>query len=540
MNNESLLETLLSYRSWGLPVFPMSVFWDEKEKKNVKRPVVKWQKYQTELPTVEEITEWSDKYTAWGMVTGEISRIVVVDVDTNKLEDAEAVLGCDLTSNMMVKTISGGTHIYYKWSEELRNTVKLEGAPIDFRGDGGLVVIPPTKTATGEYKWFHEPSDMSRALLPELPAQVKALLTINHTKVKVNITEKGDGTIFRDGERNAASVVAIRKLLGEVPQSLWLSTGWYAFNYWCKTFCEPELDNFQIKATFDWWVRANAKGSATQIQPKSTMEVGLERIEEREYESNAPKTGYDKMDYLVKGWIPGHLYVLTAETNVGKTQAASNFAYRVAIQKKKVTYFALEPDAGIIEYFAGIHHKKRWADITKEDLKIDIKGLSIFTKESHPKLNDLLNTIEKMDRQDLIIVDHIGYFTNNADDRRSKTDQESEAIKRIVGAAKKKKTAILIIAHPRKPQGSGRNKILTMNEISGSAAFKQDATDIMILSRETEVGDKFGMEKVADGIIKFPKVKTGRSGAIGVYFVPDSPLMLSEEEQASQQLLNFI
>lgn len=541
MNNESLLETLLSYRSWGLPIFPMSVFWDEKEKKNVKRPVVKWQKYQTELPTVEEIKEWSDKYTAWGMATGELSRIFVVDVDTDKIEDAESVLGCSLHSNMMVKTISGGTHIYYKWSEELRNTVKLEGAPIDFRGDGGLVVIPPTKIATGEYKWLHEPSDMSRALLPELPSQVKALLTINHTKVKVNITEKGDGTIFRDGERNAASVVAIRKLLGEVPQNLWLSTGWYAFNHWCKTFCEPELDNFQIKATFDWWVRANAKGSTAPVQAKSTMQVALERVEERKYEADAPVTGYTVLDSYIKGWIPGHLYVLTGETNAGKTACACNFAYRANKQKKKVTYFALEPDAGVIEYFAGIHHNKRWSSITDEDLKIDLPGLSIFTKETHPKLADLLNTIEKMERQDLIIVDHIGYFTNNAEDRRSKTDQESEAIKRIVGAAKKKKTAIMIIAHPRKPLGANKkNNPLTMNEISGSAAYKQDATDVIILHRIKDDADPFKMVNSPEGVLYLPKVKTGKSGAVEIYFKPDSPIMVEKREAAEIQTMMFL
>jgi replicative DNA helicase len=540
MKNENLFEILKMYRSMGMSVFPMSVYWDEKEKKNQKRPVVKWQKYQTELPTEAELAEWADKYTAWGMATGELSRIVVVDVDTDKLEDAEAVLGCSLHSNMMVHTISGGTHIYYKWSEELRNTVKLENAPIDFRGDGGLVVIPPSYSEKGDYTWLHEPTESSRMLLPELPAEVKALLTLNHAKVKVEITEKGDGTTFRDGERNAASVVAIRKLLGEVPQGLWLTTGWFAFQHWCKTFCQPELDDFQIKATFDWWVRANAKGS-TAIQPKSTMQVGLERIEERKYEATAPTTGYETLDSFIKGWIPGHLYVLTGETNAGKTAAACNFAYRANKQKKKVTYFALEPDAGVIEYIAGIHHHKRWEAITDEDLKMNLEGMNVFTKETHPKLADLLNTIDKMERQDLIIVDHIGYFTNNAEDRRSKTDQESEAIKRIVGAAKAKKTAIMIIAHPRKPQGQNKKNLpLSMNEISGSASFKQDATDIIVLHREKEeYNNPFGMINAPEGTLLLPKVKTGKSGAVLVYFVPDSPVMIERNDGGTYQASMF-
>lgn len=539
MSNE-LLKTLLDYKKMGLPIFPMKVFYDEKDGKNQKRPVVKWQKYQTELPTDEEITDWADKYTAWGMATGELSRIIVVDVDTDKIEDAEAVLGVSLHSPMMVKTGGGGTHIYYKWEEELRNTVKIEDSPIDFRGDGGLVVIPPSKGSWGEYSWVRPISDMSRMLLPELPPQIKALLTINKTKVKVEITDKGDGTIFRDGERNAASVIAIRKLLGKMPQELWLSSGKYAFQHWCKTFCEPALDDFQVNATFDWWVRANAKGSTAEIRPKTTMEVALERIEERKVEATAPKTGYDNLDKYIKGWLPGHLYVFTGETNAGKSACACNFIYRAYKQGKKVTYFALEPDVGVIEYLAGIHHRKKWADITDEDLKLDLQGVNIFTKESHPKLDDLLRTIETMERQDLIVVDHIGYFTNNQNDRRSKIDQESDAIKRIVGAAKKKKTAIFIIAHPRKPMTSTKKiKPLTMNEISGSAAFKQDATDVMILHMDKDESDSFGLTNAPTGRIMLPKVKTGKSGTIPIYFIPDSPVMIEEGEHATLQAAMF-
>lgn len=528
---DELLNNLLLYRKMGLPIFPMNVFFDKKEGKVQKRPAVEWKKYQLELPTEEEIKSWALKYTSFGMATGELSRIIVVDVDTDKIEDAEKILGVDLFSPMMVKTVSGGTHIYYKWAEELRNTVKIEDSPIDFRGDGGLVVIPPSKCETGSYEWLSPISDMSKMMLPELPEQIKKLLTLNKSRVVVDLNAPKTA-LFSDGERNAASVVAIRKLMGTMPQNLWLSSGWYAFQYWCKTFCQPALDDFQIKATFDWWVRANAVADKPVKQAKSIMQVGLERIEEREIEKDAPTTGYPILDSYIKGWINGHLYVLTGETNAGKTACACNFMYRVWKQGKKVTYFALEPDVGVIEYLAGIYHRKRWSEIQDEDLKIDMPGVNVFTKESHPKLADLLDTIEKMERQDLIIVDHIGYFTNDAGDRRGKTDQESDAIKRIVGAAKKKKTAIMIIAHPRKPMTkSKKDTPLTMNEISGSAAFKQDATDVMILHRIKDMSDTFHMTNTNEAVILLPKVKTGRSGTVNFHFIDDSPIMVEKSEQ---------
>lgn len=270
-------------------------------------------------------------------------------------------------------------------------------------------------------------------------------------------------------------------------------------------------------------------------KPKSLSELAAERIKERDMEKDAPTTGYKILDTHIKGWIPGHLYILTGETNSGKTAAACNFSYRTERQGKKVLYFALEPDVGVIEYIAGIYHQKVWQDITEEDLmNINMPGMTVYTKETHSKLDQLLNTIENTERQDLIIVDHIGYFTNNPDDKRTQVQQESDAIKRIIGAAKAKKSAIMIIAHPRKPLGANKkNNPLTMNDISGSAAFKQDATDILILHKQKDLDDQFGLTDLPDGYILLPKIKTGITGSVPIRFVPNSAVMIDGSEMGT-------
>lgn len=267
-------------------------------------------------------------------------------------------------------------------------------------------------------------------------------------------------------------------------------------------------------------------------KPQSMNELAIKRIEERKLEAMAPNTGYKYLDTHIKGWIPGHLYVLTGETNAGKTACACNFSYRAEKQQKKVLYFALEPDVGVIEYLAGIYHRKVWTDITDNDLlSVDMPGMTVFTKETHSTLDQLLNTIEQMPRQDLVIVDHIGYFTSNSNDKRSQVQQESDAIKRIIGTAKKKGSAIMIIAHPRKGNAKSRkNNIIDMNDISGSAAFKQDATDILILHRNKDEDDHFKLTNSPDGFLLLPKVKTGLSGSIKIRFVPNSAVMLDEGE----------
>lgn len=279
-------------------------------------------------------------------------------------------------------------------------------------------------------------------------------------------------------------------------------------------------------------ILVNKELDKRMTQPKSLAELAEARIVERAMEKDAPVTGYKYLDAHIKGWIPGHLYVLTGETNAGKTAAACNFSYRVATQGKKVLYFALEPDVGVIEYLSGIYHRKTWNTITDDDLRsTDLEHMTVYTKETHKTLDQLLNTIETIERQDLIVVDHIGYFTSNPSDKRSQVQQESDAIKRIIGTAKKKKSAIMIIAHPRKGTAkSTKNKVLDMNDISGSAAFKQDATDILILHRDKDDADSFKLTNAPTGSILLPKVKTGKSGSVKIKFVPNSAVMLDEAE----------
>src|SRR5690606_19504894 len=79
------------------------------------------------------------------------------------------------------------------------------------------------------------------------------------------------------------------------------------------------------------------------VKPKSLQDIKFERMNEKELEKIAPKTGYPELDKLIKGFIPGHLYTVTGNTNVGKTSLACNFAVSVAGQGKSVLYLLLNP-----------------------------------------------------------------------------------------------------------------------------------------------------------------------------------------------------
>ncbi len=91
-----------------------------------------------------------------GIITGKISGVSVVDIDTKddgKLtyEAIKMLIGDD--KPVVVRTGSGGLHLYYKYDAELRTAAKcisikannvIKKVGIDIRNDGGQVVAPPS------------------------------------------------------------------------------------------------------------------------------------------------------------------------------------------------------------------------------------------------------------------------------------------------------------------------------------------------------------------------------------------------------------
>lgn len=102
-------------------------------------------------------TRWPDSNV--GILTGEPSGVIVVDVD---LPDGETSLQSlidehgPVPQTLQVRTGSGGRHLYFRRpGEEIRNSVGRIGAGIDVRADGGYIILPPSRHASGDvYAWI--------------------------------------------------------------------------------------------------------------------------------------------------------------------------------------------------------------------------------------------------------------------------------------------------------------------------------------------------------------------------------------------------
>ncbi len=173
-HRESICAAALENIEMGINCFPLSIL--------DKRPLAKWKKYQTALMTEEDIEEWlnngapitnqesgevvghADSFNL-AIVTGAISGILVVDCDNEQAVEYAKANG--LTSPVSVKT-RRGRHYYFKHpnnGKRYRNKVGSKPVDwhncpgLDFRGDGGYVVAPPSVTVNPDgslkhrYEW---------------------------------------------------------------------------------------------------------------------------------------------------------------------------------------------------------------------------------------------------------------------------------------------------------------------------------------------------------------------------------------------------
>lgn len=175
----NLTQIAREYRDkYGFSVFPVVLSYKvdkegkiDKEKFNKKPAVASWMPFAERLPTDGEIESGFGKpgINAIGLVTGKISGVTVLDWDGKE--------ECPHKSSVMVKTVSGGRHAYFKYKEGVKNTVRVGGKELDVRGEHGFVVIPPSWFDGHAYTWEVEGNlgDRLKELLefPQLEEKVE-------------------------------------------------------------------------------------------------------------------------------------------------------------------------------------------------------------------------------------------------------------------------------------------------------------------------------------------------------------------------------
>lgn len=176
---DSLSAAIRDYRARGWSVVPIAP--------SEKKPLVPWKEYQDRKPDDAEVAGWLEKWPKANLavVTGAASGLVVLDIDPKhggeaQLAALERLYGA-LPKTVEAATGGGGRHIYFRHpGTTIHNKTGIRDG-IDLRGDGGIVIVPPSIHPSGKpYRWKRGCSP-DEAPLAEMPTWLRQVVRGDQT-----------------------------------------------------------------------------------------------------------------------------------------------------------------------------------------------------------------------------------------------------------------------------------------------------------------------------------------------------------------------
>lgn len=269
---------------------------------------------------------------------------------------------------------------------------------------------------------------------------------------------------------------------------------------------------------------------STEKEKTSIKELIDEFMREREEYQLKPKgsilgvsCGYEKLDNIIDGLRPEHLWIVGGYTNMGKTFATLNIVANLITQKKRVVIYSLEMSKNdVISRILGILTKQNGLAIMKGTQKNEIEksletlvdsNLSIITNKS--ELSQITFSMMEEDMKspvDLFVVDFIQLVTLN--NSKSEYETTTETALRFQQTAKKLKKPIMVVSQISNDGAKNQSDVVMSFKGSGAIAA---AADLAIEIVHDEEDAKTFKEKIQAGEIVNMKwrVMKNRHGKVG-------------------------
>lgn len=184
----SPLDAALAYRKLGWSIIPQIP--------GKKKPPVEWKAFQERPPTKKMLVSWFTKWPNAGLalVLGPVSNAFVLDIDG---PEAHAALVDRIGGEPMAPKVLSGSgkpyryHLFFRCPNLPTRAKQTPWHPgLEFRGKGGIVVLPPSlHKSGGRYAWAKDQS-LDDLPLPELPLEVlDALKPVTSPSSRMEIDE---------------------------------------------------------------------------------------------------------------------------------------------------------------------------------------------------------------------------------------------------------------------------------------------------------------------------------------------------------------
>jgi len=258
-------------------------------------------------------------------------------------------------------------------------------------------------------------------------------------------------------------------------------------------------------------------------------------------------TGYTSLDKRTGGLLPGHLYILAAETGMGKSVFATNLIVNsISHEDTTCSYLDLE-NGKMVNYkrFIAVHGNmsvRDFDDVNNLPMAKNIAGTlegRLFHRD-HKKLAQYLGTksgiemarslgsIIKYDSSRgarVFVIDPLENFEMGTDDYNA----IAKVVEYFKNLAQELIVAIIILHHIKKPERAvshmiediseaptAKYRVPTIHDLIGSSKITNKATDVWVLVRQKDDKDVSKQGRILIRILKSREDRPGESG--DVYF----------------------
>lgn len=478
------LKYALNYLNNGWSIFPT----------RGKKPLIAWEKYQKVKPNEQQVIDWWNKWPDADIAgaTGVVSGIVVIDVDGGEVPQ--------LPPTAVSETSPG--HYQYFFNHpgfQVPNSTKLVAPNVDIRGDGGFVVLPPSRhfnKETGEqdftYKWSIAPKEAGFANLPE------------HILEKVKTKKSLDTVVIgsSQGSRNNDATVVAGSLLSKHPRGEWESICWPLLQGWNEKN-NPPLSEDELKSVFDSIasreITKNPRQNTSQYRVGSDLSRVKPEVASVLYHPLplSDLSQYENpVEWIWEGYLAkGHQTLLSALWKAGKTTLITNFLKCLQDEQELAGQSTHKSNVLIISE----ESDSIWARRREENgitLPVWILSRPIRQKLGYKEWIALLEQMARFCKEyviDLFIIDTLSGFWPV--DNENDAARVSEALLPL-NYLLEQNIAILLVHHFRKSGGDEG----TASRGSGQLGA---AVDIMVEFSRLNSADPNGTQRVLRSYSRF-------------------------------------